>query len=438
MQRLQNAMRYTLLITLALATITAGTWGRPDNSDNKDDAFNRTASVDFDFLSLDPIKIQALGTGEIKLHAEIVNLGDETDTYDLLRIENLPSGWYSALCIGGEDGFCLRPDVDTFQLTLHAAEKDSFSAYIYPQDRDGGGSVTLTVQSNANPSLTKSVTLVGITAGTDVLIVDDDGEENYEQFYEEALTGDVTFGTWIRCCKEVASVDLNFFETVIWATGEASPALSPSDISALSTYLDGGGNLFISGQDIGWSLCDPASPDFGEAACDFYRNYLRAAYEVNSSDDFSLSGLTGDALSHGLDIEIAGEDGADNQTSPSVVSPLGPAREVFKYDETRCGAVRAETGTYKVVYFGFGFEAINTQNMRQTIMSNILNRFAYDGEKGDMDNNGSLDVIDLILNVNIILSITDPTPNELWQGDFNNDGGVDVLDLIDMVNAILG
>jgi hypothetical protein len=435
MQFVKNTIQCTLLIATVLLAITTGTWGW---SNKKDVDPNRTASGDFDFLSLDPIKIQALGTGEIKLHAEIVNLGDEADTYDLSRVENLPPQWYSALCIGGEDGFCLRPDVDTFQLTLNPAEKDSFSAYIYPQSMEGGGSVTLTVQSRANPALLRSLEFVGITSGTDVLVVDDDGEQLYEEYYEEALNGDVTFGTWIRCCKEITSIDLNFFETVIWETGEASPTLSLSDIHALSAYLDGGGNLFLSGQDIGWSLCDPASPDFSETPCDFYHNYLHATYQANSADDFTLSGVAGDAVSHGLDIEISGEGGANNQTSPSVVSPIGPAREVFMYDETHCGAVRVETGTYKVVYFAFGFEAINNENTRQRILGNILNRFAYDGEKGDMDNNGSLDVIDLILNVNIILSITEPTPNELWQGDFNNDGGVDVLDLIDMVNAILG
>ena len=435
MQSVKSIIQCTLLITAILLTRTTGTWGQ---SEKRDVGPKKTATVEFDFLSLKPIKIQTLGAGEFKLHAEITNFGDEADTYDLFRVESLPPQWYSALCIGGEDGFCLRPDVDTFQLSLDPAAKDSFSAYIYPQSVEGGGSVTLTVQSNANPSHTRSLTLVGITSGTDILIVDDDGEQLYEQYYEEALVEDRTFGTWIRCCQEVTSVDLNFFETVIWETGEALPALSPSDIHALSTYLDGGGNLFLTGQDIGWSLCDPASPDFSQTACDFYQNYLHAAYGANNSGDVSLSGLTGDAVSHGLNIEITGGDGADNQTSPSVVSPIDPAREIFMYDEAHCGAVRVETGTYKVVYFAFGFEAVNTETMRQWIMNNILNRFQYDGEKGDMDNNGSLNVIDLILNVNIILSLTDPTSNELWQGDFNNDGSVDVLDLIDMVNAILG
>ena len=435
MDPVRNMLRCTLLMLLALATTTSGTWGQ---SDTTNDVVNKTTSVDFDFLSMNPIKIQALGTGEFKLHAEIINLGDEAGTYDLFRVENLPSQWYSALCIGGEDGLCLRPDVDTFQLTLDPAEKDSFSAYIYPQDIEGGGSVTLTVRSNIEPSLERSLTLVGITAGTDVLIVDDDGEQHYEQLYEEALNENVTSGTWIRCCKEITSIDLNFFETVFWETGEASPALSPSDIQALSAYLERGGNLFLSGQDIGRSLCDPSSPEYSETSCDFYHNYLHATYRANSSDDFSLSGVTGDAVSHGLDIEIIGEGGANNQTSPSAISPIDPARAVFLYNETRCGALRVETGTYKVVYFAFGFEAINSEIVRKKILDNILNRFAYDGEKGDLDTNGSLNVIDLILNVNIILSTTEPTPNELWQGDFNNDGDVDVLDLIDMVNAILG
>lgn len=430
----RNATRLALMTLSVLLSLMSMAWSQPREETIYS---NGPPRMDFDFLSLDPIKIGPLGAEPIKLHAEVINIGDSTDSYALFRAENLPSSWYSALCI---EGFCFRPDLDTIPtaLTLSPMEEDTLSVYIYPSVVEGGGSVTLTVRSHADPSITRSLQLVGITSGTDILVVDDDGEHNYERYYEDTLGDGITYGTWIRCCEGVTAEDLSHFSAVVWETGEALPTLTLADQSALSEYLDGGGHLFISGQDIGWSLCDPASPDYSQTSCDFYQNYLHATYESNTANDFTLSGIFGDPISHGLDIEITGGDGAGNQTSPSVISLIDPAKEVFTYDDSQSGAVRVETGTYKVVYFAFGFEAINSENMRQEIMKNILNRFTYDGEKGDVDNNGVLNVIDLIKTVNIILGIIDPTPNEYWQADFNNNGTVNVLDLIDMVNAILG
>jgi hypothetical protein len=317
-------------------------------------------------------------------------------------------------------------------------EKETVSIHISTNGEIGGGSVTLTVRSNEEPGTMHSLKVIGITHGTDVLVVDDDGEHDHEQYYTDALDEDVTFGTWIRCCKEVTSDDLAHFHAVIWETGNALPALTPSDRTAIAAYLENGGNLFLSGQDIGWSLCDPASPDYSQASCDFYQDYLHASYQSNSSDDVSLTGFSGDAISHGLDIHISGGDGANNQTSPDVISPTAPAREVFKYDESHIGAVRVETGTYKVVYFAFGFEAISSEETRQAIMKNVLNRFTFDGEKGDVDNNGSINVLDVLSAANILLTILDPTPDQRWRADFDNNDLINVLDLIGIVNVILG
>ena len=400
-------------------------------------SLEKSGYIDFDLLSLDPIKIEPMSIGPIKLHSEVINIGDSTDSYALFRVEDLPSHWSSALCV---EGRCWRPDIDTIwtALTLNPMEMDTLSAYIYPDIIEGSGSVTLTVRSHADPNTTRSIELVAITSGTDILVVDDDEEDGYEGYYEDALGENALYGTWIRSYKEVTSEDLAHFEAVIWETGDVLPALTPADQSALAEYLDNGGNLFLSGQDIGYSLCDPASPDCSQASCDFYQNYLHAGYQSNSSDDVSLTGVFGDAISHGLEIDIAGGDGADNQTSPSVISPLGPAREVFKYDESQVGAVRVETGTYKVVYFAFGFEAISSEILRQGIMKNILNRFAYDGEKGDVDNNHTVNVLDVLSAANIILALLDPTPDQSWRADFDNNEQINVLDLIGIVNVILG
>jgi hypothetical protein len=54
--------------------------------------------------------------------------------------------------------------------------------------------------------------------------------------------------------------------------------------------------------------------------------------------------------------------------------PVGPAGAVFEYQEEDFdfGGAKSDTGVFKVVYFSFGFEAINNQQDRNIIMKRTL------------------------------------------------------------------
>ncbi len=57
---------------------------------------------------------------------------------------------------------------------------------------------------------------------------------------------------------------------------------------------------------------------------------------------------------------------------------------------------------------------------------------------GDLDGDGTVNILDIVLEVNIILSIVNPTPQQETAGDLNADGNIDILDIILLVNIILG
>ncbi|NQU66336.1 MAG: hypothetical protein HQ510_00200 [Candidatus Marinimicrobia bacterium] len=58
---------------------------------------------------------------------------------------------------------------------------------------------------------------------------------------------------------------------------------------------------------------------------------------------------------------------------------------------------------------------------------------------GDVNNDGEVNILDVITVVNIILGINDtPTEYQLWAADINSDGAVDILDTVIIVNVILG
>ena len=56
---------------------------------------------------------------------------------------------------------------------------------------------------------------------------------------------------------------------------------------------------------------------------------------------------------------------------------------------------------------------------------------------GDINMDGNINVQDIILLVNIILDILNPTPDQFEAADLNADGIINVLDVIALVNIIL-
>jgi PGF-pre-PGF domain-containing protein len=125
-------------------------------------------------------------------------------------------------------------------------------------------------------------------------------------------------------------------------------------------------------------------------------------------DIYALNGVYGNPITGGINISIAGGDGANNQWYPSEIDPFAPAESIFYYtasslskenlplielpvtpkdlgktleynttgiSSSGTGALRVDTGTYRIVYFAFGFEAINSASDRDTVMDRIITWF---------------------------------------------------------------
>ena len=57
---------------------------------------------------------------------------------------------------------------------------------------------------------------------------------------------------------------------------------------------------------------------------------------------------------------------------------------------------------------------------------------------GDMNNDGNVNVTDIIIEINIITTVIEATDYHWAVGDLNNDGAINVLDIVSIVNIILG
>ena len=203
-----------------------------------------------------------------------------------------------------------------------------------------------------------------------ILLVDDDyfyDLYSYESYYKNALvSGNYSYDIWHVSAlgSSPNATVLTSYPIVIWFTGrDWETTLTPTDQANLQGYLNSGGNLFITGQDIGFDIYTTS----------FYSDYLHAQYLQDDTNIFELSGMTGDPIGDELVINITGGEGANNQFYQSEILPNDTyASMVFNYSGDGCGAIKADTGTYRVVYFAFGFEAINNSSDRNTVIDRVI------------------------------------------------------------------
>jgi hypothetical protein len=217
----------------------------------------------------------------------------------------------------------------------------------------------------------------------DVFVVNDDPNGAFEEFYRSALDNlGVNSFVWTQTQRGLAPVSfVSLFNTntLIWYTGTAAgeAVLTEAERDSLAAHLDRGGKVFLTGQNIAESL----------DGSDFLTNRVHVSF-VRNIIDFRLHGVQDDPVGNGLiTIFTAGAGGADNQTSRDLLQPDAIAKTSVVYDTTTgtVAGVRVEDATNgsKLVFFGFGFEAITTGaapdpsfSSRTDVMSNILDWFS--------------------------------------------------------------
>ncbi|MBN2170022.1 MAG: Omp28-related outer membrane protein [Candidatus Krumholzibacteriota bacterium] len=294
----------------------------------------------------------------------IFNMGIRPDVYDLmLDTAALPAGWTASIVHEGVP----QPSV---ALALDPGESATVQVSVDPSGGVSGSGLVLLVMTPQNRTGERRLAYTVITPDTEVLLVDDDGAESYEtDYYAPALAGlGRIFAIWDRNAAPLTGALLASFDVVVWNLGWAFPTLDASDRAALGEYLDGGGRLFVSGQDLGWELNSE-----GGAAYAWYQQYLGAAYIADDTNYYTLSGVPGDPISNGLVLTIQGGDGADNQDYPSDIDAYGvDSRVILTYDAQRNGAVAKSDGVSKVVYFAFGYEAIDNAADRELVMQRVI------------------------------------------------------------------
>lgn len=295
----------------------------------------------------------------------VFNMGTSTDqiTVQVETVGQTP-GWQAVLTDGTND-FATRT------LTLAPGASQVLRMKVYANG-PGYANVNALITSSHLTNWSRRIGYTYAADNAEVLLVKDDGGDGFENYYLDALAAyNTTFAVWNAGYGSVTTADLMQFPVVFWECGLSYPTLTESDRAALGGYLDGGGKLFINGQEIGWEM-----DDTGGSAIAWYHSYLHANFVSDDTNLYTLTGVAGDPISNGMTLSIQGGDGANNQEYPDAIAPYDAAASIiFTYNTTYKGGIKVDNGVYRVVYLGFGYEAISTQANRRLLVSRILQWF---------------------------------------------------------------
>ena len=208
-----------------------------------------------------------------------------------------------------------------------------------------------------------------------VLLVDHDNNyfKNYETYYTDVFDSmKVTYERYARDDLGTPGDEFLSYPIIVWFTNFGW--LEHSDVVFLQNYLDQGGKLFLTGQNIGQNLA--ASEDSL-----FLRDYLKCEYDTSKLFYFDVRGVDGSEIgADSLRLQITGWDGATNQNSQDIMKNVDPSATtslVYYYNKQIVGICGVEyRGDYNLVYWSFGFEAITStvivKNTRYEAMDRVL------------------------------------------------------------------
>ena len=209
-----------------------------------------------------------------------------------------------------------------------------------------------------------------------ILLVDDDRGQSYEKYYKRALErlslyDGIGYDYYnVETTGSPSANKLKEYQLVIWHTStDSTTTLTTTDQNNLQSYLDNGGYLWISGQDIGYDI----------SVASFYGNYLHAIYQLDSvTYKRYVSGVSGE-LFEGTRYYVGGGAGSGHHEYPSDIDAnTGASVILHYYGDSSYGAAIKYSGTHKVLYFAFNWEAMDDEVDRIDSLNRSLNWFSLD------------------------------------------------------------
>lgn len=318
----------------------------------------------------------------------VVNLNNSLSGTEPFKVfitpENVPNSWsynfeiYSTIYS------------DTAVVDITNGTPLAAAIHVTPGADAGLGKFTLTMISVNNPDASPKKFEVYVIHNITDLIVKGSGswgdglEYNFDQVFNDAMI-ETGCTTWANTNTDIMkkAFDANVMDDVnnIYLNiGWSFPTLTDDEANSLMDFMDNGGNVFMSGQDIGWDI--GSGDGYGtNVTKQFFKDYIHAKF-VNdgSSSNSSIVSIAYPFENVGTST-LSYAYGSTN-FYPDQIDTLGGSTCIFTYNTaTKKAGVRYHNDTFKTVYLGVGLEMLGDVEKRNEIF-----KITYDWFNGYYDN----------------------------------------------------
>lgn len=174
------------------------------------------------------------------------------------------------------------------------------------------------------------------------------------------------------------AVDLAKYRTVVWNLGQESTkdhTFDATEQAKVEAFIAGGGNLFVSGSEVGWDL------DHENNGRSFFRNVFKSTFVEDDADTYQVI-APDDGIFAGMK-NLTFDDGTllYDVDHPDVIRPEQGAKAALTYANSAGAAGVQVAGTGDrgdVVFLAFPLETITTPADRAEVMRRVLRYFERD------------------------------------------------------------
>ncbi len=193
-------------------------------------------------------------------------------------------------------------------------------------------------------------------------------------------------------------IALTDFHSVIWILGDESSAddtFNSTEQELVKEFLRGGGNLFVTGSEIGWDL-EGRSNHPTTADKNFYHNFLKARYYSDAPLDQSGEYYAANSIECAVFNKLGkvnfddGSHGTINVDWPDAIKPANGSAACMTFDDVSAengvagieyaGIFPGGTKPGKLVYLTFPVETVYPEEKRTEIIRAVMNYFDSPGE----------------------------------------------------------
>jgi hypothetical protein len=160
------------------------------------------------------------------------------------------------------------------------------------------------------------------------------------------------------------------YDVVIWSSPHDSIGLVSAN-NVITDYLAAGGNLLVSGDDVGFY------DGFGFGTQPWFFRQLGGLFAGEQTGETAVSSLL-DTPFAGMSLALNGGDSANNQHTPdnSQLRDNVLTRPIFRYEDGHnAGLLAGHCAPYEIIYLGFGLEGVRRAADRTELLRRSLAHF---------------------------------------------------------------